>query len=234
MTAETEIIETDAGPRQAERQRQCAVTRTVRPVDELIRFVAGPEGIVPDLKRKLPGRGVWVWARRQTVAEAAKRGVFARSLKAGVTVPPDLAGIVEQLMTRAALDALSIAYKASQVAAGYARVEKAIEKDDLAGLIHAADAGADGTRKLDATLKRRAGIGDQKVAIIRDFRSAELDLALGRPNVVHAALLAGRASETFLARWRDLERFRTDEGDVNRWGEIASSPAPVTEQLGIG
>jgi len=157
----------------------------------------------------------------------------ARSLKAGVTVPPDLAGIVEQLMTRAALDALSIAYKASQVAAGYARVEKAIEKDDLAGLIHAADAGADGTRKLDATLKRRAGIGDQKVAIIRDFRSAELDLALGRANVVHAALLAGRASTTFLARWHDLERFRMTEADGDRWGEIAGSPAAATEQLGI-
>lgn len=234
MAAEAEIIETDAGPQHADRQRQCAVTRVVRPIDELIRFVAGPDGIVPDLKRKLPGRGVWVSAQRQAVAEAAKRGVFARSLKAGVKVPPDLPDLVERLMVRAALDALSIAYKAGQVAAGYAKVEKTIEKEHLAGLIHAADAAADGTRKLDAVLKRRTGIDDQKVAIVRDFRSADLDLALGRPNVVHAALLAGRASETFLARWRDLERFRTDDGDANRWGENAGSPAPVTEQLGIG
>jgi hypothetical protein len=134
---------------------------------------------------------------------------------------------------RVALDALAIAYKAGQVAAGYVRVEKAIAKGTVAGLIHAAEAGPDGVRKLDATLAR-AAIGDQKVEIIRGFHSAELDLALGRPNVVHAALLAGRASETFLARWRDLERFRKAEGDEDRWGENAGSPAPVTEQLGIG
>jgi uncharacterized protein len=229
-----ETIELDAGPRSADRQRQCAVTRMVRPVDELIRFVAGPEGLVPDLKRKLPGRGVWVTGRRHLVAEAAKRGVFARALKAGVKVPLDLADMVERLLVRAGLDALAIAHKAGQVAAGYAKVEKVIAKGGLVGLIHAADAGADGTRKLDAALARGTADDAQKVAIIRGFRSTELDLALGRPNVVHAALLAGRASETFLARWRDLERFRMVDDGEDRRGEIAGSPTAVTEPLGIG
>ena len=229
---EGEIIETDSGPHNASPQRLCVVTRTVRPIDELIRFVAGPDGLVPDIKRKLPGRGVWVTGRRPIVAEAAQRGVFARALKTGVKVPDDLPDMVERLLVRAGLDALSIAYKAGQVAAGYAKVENAIA-NGVAGLIHAAEAGPDGPRKLAAALNR-AAIGDQKVAIVRGFRSADLDLALGRANVVHAALLAGRASDTFLARWRDLERFRLPEGDAEQRDEIAGSPAAVTEQLGMG
>ena len=43
-------------------ERLCAATRSVKPVDDMIRFVVGPDGVVPDLKRKLPGRGVWVTA----------------------------------------------------------------------------------------------------------------------------------------------------------------------------
>lgn len=233
MNEQTEIIDTDAGPRSADRYRLCAVTRTVRPIDDLIRFVAGPEGLVPDLKRKLPGRGVWITGRRHEVVEAQKRGVFTRALKADVAGPRDLPELVERLLLRAVLDALSVAYKAGQVAAGYAKVDSAIAKGGLVGLIHAAQAGHDGTRKLDAALKRCAGIGDQSVAVIREIRSAELDLALGRSNVVHAALLAGRASETFLARWRDLERFRMVEGDADRGDSKTGSPATVTEQLGM-
>jgi hypothetical protein len=39
--------------------RLCAESRTQEPIERLIRFVLGPDGtIVPDLARKLPGRGV--------------------------------------------------------------------------------------------------------------------------------------------------------------------------------
>ena len=233
MNEQTEIIDTDAGPRSADRHRLCALTRTLRPVDELIRFVAGPEGLVPDLKRRLPGRGVWVTGRRQDVMEAQKRNVFSRALKTDAAGPHDLPELVERLLFRAVLDALSIAYKAGQVAAGYAKVDNAIAKGGLAGLIHSVEAGHDGMRKLEAALKRCAAIGDQNVAIIRGIGSADLDLALGRSNVVHAALLAGRASDTFLARWRDLERFRMVEGDADRCDDKTGSPATVTEQLGM-
>jgi uncharacterized protein len=43
--------------------------------------------------------------------------------------------------------------------------------------------------------------------------SAELDLALGRSNVVHAALLAGPASKTFLSRSQILVRYRSADDD---------------------
>ncbi len=218
------------------RERLCAATREVRPVAELIRFVAGPQGIVPDIKRKLPGRGVWVTARRDTVADAVKRGTFKKSLKSDVSVPADLPVMVDRLMLRAALDALSITHKSGLVSAGMGKVEDTITGDLAIAVIHAADASPDGVRKLAAALKRRSPGNDEKTAdskipVVRTFTTAELDLALGRANVVHAALLAGRASETFLTRWRDLEQFRLSEGEPGRRDDNKGAPDAVTQQL---
>ena len=75
--------------------------------------------------------------------------------------------------------------------------------------LHAAGAKPDGVRKLDAALHSRFGDEANRVRIVRDFSSDQLDLALARPNVVHAALLTGSASSTFLARHARLTRFRT-------------------------
>jgi len=173
---------------------------------------------VPDLKRKLPGRGVWVTARRDLLAAAAKRGAFARALKADVTVAPDLATQVEGLIERSLLDALAIARKAGQVVAGYAKVEAAAEHGEAVGFLHAREAAAEGVRQLTAAVRRGYGADAGNVVVIDAFTSVQLDLALARPNVIHAALLAGRASDTVLARWRTLERFRM--GDLGRQDTI--------------
>ena len=90
--------ELDNGPRteKSATMRMCAVSRAVRPIDELIRFVASPQGdIVPDLKRKLPGRGMWVTASRQVVAEAIRRHQFSKAFKRELRIPPTLHGPVE-------------------------------------------------------------------------------------------------------------------------------------------
>jgi hypothetical protein len=109
---------------------------------------------------------------------------------------------------------VSIAIRAGQVVAGFARVEAAIASDPIVALIHASDASPDGMRKIAAAVKRRYGDVGARLAIIECFSSSDLDLALGRPNVIHAALLAGHASEAVLSRWRNLERFRmADVGD---------------------
>ncbi len=128
----------------------------MKPVDELIRFVVGPDGVVPDLKRKLPGRGLWVTADKATLNDAVARKVFARGFKREVRVTPELVEQTERLLVRAALDALAIAGKAGLVAAGFAKVEAAIARDAVVGLIHASDAGADGVAKLAGAL-RQAG-----------------------------------------------------------------------------
>jgi predicted RNA-binding protein YlxR (DUF448 family) len=234
MTVEAQQIETDAGPRsRIGSERLCVATRAVRPVEEMIRFVAGPDGLVPDLKRRLPGRGVWVTARRNTVADAVKRGTFRRSLKADVTVPADLTDMVDRLMVRAALDALAIAHKAGELVSGFAKTEAAIGEKNVAALLHASDAGVDGVEKLSAAVKRRPDAVSEELPRIRTFTSAELDLALGRSNVVHAALLAGRAAGTFITRWRDLERFRTTEPESGRNNINTGAPATAPRELGM-
>jgi uncharacterized protein len=218
----------DRGPRDAASAttRLCVATRTVRPVGELIRFVAGPEGLVPDLKRRLPGRGVWVGARRRDVEAAVKRHAFQKSLRSEVRVPAGLADVVEELLERATLDALAIVHKASQVVTGFTKVEAAIAGAPVVALIQARDAGADGVRKLVAALARR-GEAVSPTEIVTSFTTEQLDLALGRLNVVHAALLAGRAGETFLARWRILERFRAVEPDDGKPGSSRPQPDAV-------
>lgn len=201
----------DAGPRKAARgiERLCASTGTVRPVDDMIRFVVSPEGTaVPDLKRRLPGRGVWITATRSALGQAIARKAFARSFKREVRVAPDLVASTERLLERAALDALAIAFKARRVVAGFAKVEAVLVNGDAMALLHASDAAPDGVRKLNATA-RRNGDGHGSIAVLHAFTSAQLDLAMGRSNVVHAALLAGPESKAVLTRLRRLERFRT-------------------------
>lgn len=191
-------------------ERTCALTRKVMPVADMVRFVIGPDAtVVPDVRRKLPGRGLWITATREAVSEAVRRNVFARGFKRQVRTAPELAAETERLLERAALDALAMAGKAGRVVTGAAKVGDALAGDDVLALIHAADAAPDGRRKLNAALGRTTQAQPRETAVIETFSGAQLDLALNRPNVVHAALLAGPGSETFLARVRRLERFRT-------------------------
>jgi hypothetical protein len=217
MTAEPHDLELDTGPRAREVERLCVATRTVRPVDELIRFVVGPDGeAVPDLKRKLPGRGVWVTATQDALVEAIRRKAFARGFKRDVRTPADLASRTEQLLQRASLDALAIAAKAGLAVSGFAKVEAALERGAAVAVLHAAEASPEGVRKLAGALRR--GPRGDAIDVIASLTSAQLDLALGRTNVIHAALLAGPPSDTVLARLRRLERFRTG-------GQAKANPA---------
>jgi predicted RNA-binding protein YlxR (DUF448 family) len=191
-------------------ERHCALTRELKPASEMVRFVIGPQGeVVPDVKRRLPGRGLWITATRAAIEDAVKRNVFARGFKRDVRAAPGLAAAVEQLLERSALDALAIAGKAGLVLAGFGKVEAAIERDGIAALLHASDAADDGKRKLDAALNRKMQEKPREIAIIEVFTGSQMDLALNRPNVVHAALLAGPGSDTFLARVARLKRFRS-------------------------
>src|SRR5579872_4097181 len=104
--------EVDHGPRtnRSATSRMCAVSRDVRPIDELIRFVVAPSGeVIADLKRKLPGRGLWVSASRQAVAEAVRRHQFRKGFKRDVRVAPSLAADTETLLARFAVEALAMA-----------------------------------------------------------------------------------------------------------------------------
>ena len=212
----------DNGPRteRSATMRMCAVSRKVRPIDELIRFVASPSGeVVPDLKRKLPGRGLWVSASHRAVAEAVRRNHFSRGFKRDVRAAATLADDTEALLVQSTIDALAIAAKAGQVVSGFGKVEATLTgprpQAAVAALIHACDGAGDGIRKLDALARQNPGnIGKSGgFPIVTALTSAQLDLALGRSNVIHAALLAGPASRTFLSRSQTLVRYRMADDD---------------------
>jgi uncharacterized protein len=200
----------DLGPRRiaAGSERLCAATGEVTPVADMIRFVLAPDGsVVPDLKRRLPGRGIWITATRPALSSALARKAFARSFKREVRVAGDLVESTERLLERAALDALAMAHKAGRAIMGFARVEAALGRERVAALIQGSDAGLDGVRKLNASVRQRPDA--ENIVIVNTFAISQLDLAFGRANVVHAVLVAGPETEAFLARVARLERFRT-------------------------
>ena len=189
----------------------------------MLRFVIAPSGEpVADLKRNLPGRGVWVTGSRTALEQAIKRSAFARGFRREVRVPTDLVARTEALLQSAVLDALAMARKSGLVLIGFGRIEAALAQEPVLALVHAAEAAPNGVEKLNAVVRRMGREGS--AAVIRILTSAQLDLALARPNVVHAALLAGRASETFMARLRRLERFRCIEFGNELRAELGNEP----------
>ncbi|UQD72940.1 RNA-binding protein [Bradyrhizobium japonicum] len=217
MLADTDH-DLDHGPRteRSATMRMCAVSREVRPIDELIRFVISPQGdIVPDLKRKLPGRGMWVTASREVVAEAVRRHQFSKAFKRELRTPQTLPADIEALLVRSVTEALGIAAKAGQIVAGFGKVESALREGTVEVLIHASDGAADGIRKLDMLARQNDENRGAKppIPVVAALKSIELDLALTRSNVIHAALLAGPASKSFLSRSQMLVRYRMADDD---------------------
>jgi predicted RNA-binding protein YlxR (DUF448 family) len=209
--------DTEAGAAdEAVAERTCALTREPLTPEDGLRFVAGPDGtIVPDVGRRLPGRGVWLTGTRAVVTEAARKGAFQRSLKRPVNVPDGLADLIEQLLVKRVIESLSLANKAGLVTTGFTKVEIAVQKGSCAFLLHASDAAADGVEKLDrrlttATAASGAAIPENgvKSRIIDCLSSAELSLAIGRSNVVHAALARGGAATRFSREAERLQRYR--------------------------
>jgi len=185
----------------------CALTRAVKPEAELIRFVAAPDGsVVPDIKAKLPGRGVWIGLDRGSVAQAARRNVFARSLKAPVRAAPDLADQLAALLRDAALGRLGLSRRAGGLVTGFMKVEATLACAQIAALLLAADAAEDGARKMAQAVHRNFPNGAPFPAL-RLFSSAELGLATGLPNVIHAAVLQGPAGKSFVEAALRLQRY---------------------------
>jgi predicted RNA-binding protein YlxR (DUF448 family) len=185
---------------QSARERRDIVSGEVMAEEALIRFVAGPDGaVVPDLARKLPGRGLWVAADRASVEAAAKKNLFARAAKAKLSASAQLADQVEMLLRRRLLAGLGLARKAGELTSGFEKVSQAISAQKAAWLIEASDGARDGRRKLLGVARKQPRVP----GLIGAFTAAELGLALGAENVIHTAFLAGRAAD----RWaQDVHR----------------------------
>ena len=191
-------------------ERTCVLTRRKATKDALIRLALGPDGTVaPDVRARAPGRGAWISVGRTKLDEAVANGklkaALARAFKTGeVAIPPDLGERTEQALRQAALDRLGIEARAGNLLSGSERVEAAARSGKVHLLIHAADAGEDGRKRLDQAW--RAGGGGPQGVIFPEPRPI-LSIALGRENVVHVALnepaAAARVMDA-LSRWRDF------------------------------
>jgi len=189
-------------------ERTCVLTRRKGTRDELIRLALGPDGsVAPDVRARAPGRGGWISVTRAELEAANGKGKLKPALQRAfktqdVRVPADLGARIEQALRQTALDRLGMEARAGNLINGSDKVENAARSGKVALLIHAADAGEDGNRKLDQAW--RVGGGDERGVIFPLDRTI-LSMALGRENVVHVALTDPAAASRVrhaLVRWR--------------------------------
>jgi predicted RNA-binding protein YlxR (DUF448 family) len=188
------------------RERRCIVTGEIMPDSHLIRFVAAPDGqVVPDVAAKLPGRGLWVTATRKAVTQAVEKKLFARAAKANVTAAADLAERTEKALVTRMLGDLGIARRSGALVLGFDNVLRALDSPRPASvLIEAIDGSKDGKRKLYNAAHARG----MKPQVLECLTSAELGLALGRENVIHAAVQPGGLAERLTYDAERLKGFR--------------------------
>ena len=195
MTLEEPLAPPSTGP-----QRTCIATGETGAPDRMIRFVVGPEGdVVPDLARRLPGRGLWVKAERAAVERAVAKNLFARAARASVKPAADLAERVERLLLERTLADLSRARRAGRAVAGFVRVEQMVGQRRAGLLVVADEADGDGLGKLKASGLPIARLGD----------AAALGGIFGREQAVYVAVARDDAGGAFIerieagaARWR--------------------------------
>lgn len=187
-----------------EPERRCIVTGDVQPKAGLVRFVVSPEGqVVPDLTGKLPGRGIWVTADREALARAAAKGLFARAARRPVTVPEDLADMVEAGLARRVVQHISLARKAGLAVAGFEKVKGWLADGKAKVLLQASDGSERGKGKL-WTPEGGRWFGC--------LTASELGLAFGRDSVIHGALAAGGLSTRVVEEAAKLTGLRKVDG----------------------
>jgi len=210
MEVAHKMDETEPGSRADARERRDIVSGEIMPDNRLIRFVADPDGhVVPDAAAKLPGRGLWVEASRDAVNKAVEKKLFSRAAKAQVTADADLSARAEKALVARMLGDLGIARRSGALVLGFDNVLRALQGPKPPKvLIEAFDGAADGKRKLYAAAHRM----ELNCVVLESLTSAELGLALGRENVIHAAVQPGGLAErlTFDAERLSGFRLRTE------------------------
>ena len=204
--------ETPSKPLDRAPHRKCILTGESLPQDGLVRLALGPDGqIGPDVRAKAPGRGAWISLNRSALETAQNKGVLkgalSRAFKTGkLDIPDDLAQQVENALERATLDRLGLEARGGMLLTGSEKIETAARQGDLDMLLHASDAGRDGSAKLDQAWRVGSDREGQDVrGQILPVDRQTLSVALGRQNVVHIGITdhraAGRISH-MLDRWR--------------------------------
>ncbi len=187
-------------------ERKCIVKQETLDTSHLLRFVLGPDQqVVADLKGKLPGRGVWVTAKKSFIVQAIDKKLFPRAFKTKCQVNKDLPDIIEGLFEDRCLNYLSLAKKTGAVITGFDKVATALNKNNVALLLQANDGATDGQEKL----KRKFLHIGQRDHVIKVFSCKQMSMAFGGTNVIHAAITRGTMANNVLASTMKLIKYRS-------------------------
>ena len=181
--------------------RKCIATGALRPKDEMLRFVVGPDGsLVPDLDGCLPGRGLWLSAERDMVNTACAKGFFSRAAHHGVEVSANLADQLEGLMVRRCLDLLGLARRAGEAVAGFEKAKAWLWEGKGGVILQARDGATAGREKIKALAPG--------LATVDLLEARELGRALGRDRCVHVVMAEGRLAVSLMTAAGRLMAFR--------------------------
>ncbi len=185
--------------------RQCAASRERLPQTQMVRFARAPDGsVAPDIIQRLPGRGVWIAARREAVDDAVKTGAFSRGFKQQATPDPALSDLVETLLVKQLQNRLSLAKKAGKVVLGFDQVRASLRKQRPGTVLAASDSADDSRNKVYFLAKALYS----NVSLSGGLTSSELGMALGRPHVIHGLIEGGPFSRKWRADYKRLTGFR--------------------------
>lgn len=186
--------EKEAGP-----LRRCIVLRERLPKESMIRFVLGPERrIVPDLAARLPGRGLWLSARRDVLDTACTRGAFAKAARSPVTVPPDLTSVLQAALSQRIGEYLGLARRAGQAVCGFQKAREWLDAGRVGLVIEAADGSVD-------ERVRFLGRHGQTTPVVQPLDGATLGAIFGRDHVVHVVVARGRLADILAAETQRLQ-----------------------------
>ena len=184
--------------------RRCIVTRERHLAETMIRFVVGPDRmVVPDLKAGLPGRGMWLSARRDVLETALARKAFARAARAEVLVPAEMPAIIEAALKRRVIEVLGLTRRAGQAVCGFSKAREWLAADRAALIVQALDGSVDERARL---------LSGRTVPVIAPLPAQELGQIFGRDHAVHVAVSAGRLATMLLTeteRLGGISRTRT-------------------------
>ena len=184
--------------------RKCIVSGEIKDKSRLLRFVLTPDNkIVPDLYKKLPGKGIYVSVSYKLLEHAIQKNLFAKVVKKNVKVNGELLQMVENVLHKNALSVISLAKKAGNVVIGMEKVLEEIKSDKVDFLLIAKDAGADGCKKLQYKI--------ENMKVYNLFCVEELDTALDKVNTVYLAFLKGGMSKMVQDNFEKLSDFLKDK-----------------------
>ena len=181
--------------------RTCMVTGKEQNKEELLRFTLTPEReIVPDFKKKLGGKGFYITNSRSVLEQAISKNIF-KKLGKNTQITPNLVDIVENILKNRALEAINLAKKAGVLVTGFEKVRENLQKNKVAFIVEAIDAGSDGAAKIRTAAK--------DTEILTLFTIEELDQALNRVNTVHAAVLKSEMANMVYSQLKKWQNFNS-------------------------